>query len=170
MRKCILSVIVILLVTLSHGHAIEPISMDQGNKLAFIQDQPSEASITEEALADPSHEESLYDDTDLNIDESIRSINNMQVLLNEFSPEIEDKACLNCREAVKDIISEVRTPKMRMKILKIILPYCEELDDYEDQCKKRVRRFIAPLLSNLDKLKTNDICRLAGLCDEGISY
>ncbi|XP_072952001.1 uncharacterized protein [Typha angustifolia] len=173
MGKGILSVLVILLVTLAHGHArhgIEPISMDQGNNLSFIQNELSEASIINEASVDPSHEGSLYDDTDLNIDESILSSNNMQVLLNELSPEVEERACLDCREAVKDIISEVRTPKIRMKILKIILPYCEELDDYEDQCKKRVRRFIAPLLSNLDKLKATDICRLAGLCDEGISY
>ncbi|XP_073006327.1 uncharacterized protein [Typha latifolia] len=170
MGKGILSVIVLLLVTLAHGHAIEPISMDHGNKLSFIRDQPSEASITENALVHPSDEESLYDDTELNIDESILSSNSRQMLLNELSPEVEERACLDCLEAVKDIISEVRTPKMRMKILKIILPYCEDIDDNEDQCKKKVHRFIAPLLSNLDKLKANDICRLAGLCDEGISF
>ncbi|XP_072952160.1 uncharacterized protein [Typha angustifolia] len=173
MGKSILSVIVLLLVTLANArarHGIEPISTDNGNKLSFIQDQPSEASITENALVHPSDKESLYDDSELNFDESILSSNGMPMLLNELSPEVEERACLDCREAVKDIISEVRTPKMRMKILKIILPYCEEIDDNEDQCKRKVHRFIAPLLSNLDKLKANDICRLAGLCDEGISF
>ncbi|KAG1347665.1 putative proactivator polypeptide-like 1 [Cocos nucifera] len=193
-----LSSFLVLLVMLSHVDArlgIEPKFMDQGNKLSSMEGQSPnsicnsclEASRkAEKALSDPNlfgyadllssevchilpselkskclqkseaymhqtrlflqdlfNEESLCNSTGLCLDESMLQTDNSLNLLNKFSPE--------------------------MKIMETLIEYCEEADENEEQCKQMVYKYVPLILSKLDKLKTNDLCRLMNLCDEGIS-
>ncbi|XP_073006129.1 uncharacterized protein [Typha latifolia] len=101
--------------------------------------------------------------------ESVFSSNKGLDLIKKFSPEVDEKICLECRKAVKDIITEVTTPKMRSKIIKVILAYCEEVDEDGHQCKRNVQKYVPLILAKLDKMKANDLCRMVGICDEGVS-
>nr|XP_010936415.1 uncharacterized protein LOC105056050 [Elaeis guineensis] len=133
--------------------------------------QKSEAYMhrTRLSLQDLFNEESLCNSTGLCLDESMLQTDNSLIFLNKFSPETDEKTCLACRKAVKDLFIQLKMPKMRMKIMETLIEYCEEADENEEQCKQMVYKYVPLILSKLDKLKTNDLCRLMNLCDEGIS-
>ncbi|XP_008805973.2 uncharacterized protein LOC103718784 [Phoenix dactylifera] len=121
------------------------------------------------SLQDLYNEESLCNNTGLCLDEHMLQNDKSLIFLNKFSPETDEKTCLACRRAVKDLVIQLKTPKMRMKIMEILIEYCEEADENEEQCKQMVYKYVPLILSKLNKLKTNDLCRLMNLCDEGIS-
>ncbi|KAM0935577.1 putative saposin B type, region 2 [Dioscorea sansibarensis] len=81
----------------------------------------------------------------------------------------DSKNCLTCRNSVKEILSRLKLPNMRMKIMEALIEYCEEVDENEAQCKRAVYSYAPLVLSKLENLKPNDMCRMVGLCDEGIS-
>ncbi|KAH7687622.1 saposin protein [Dioscorea alata] len=81
----------------------------------------------------------------------------------------DSKNCLTCRNSVKEILSRLKIPNMRMKIMEALIEYCEEVDDNEAQCKQAVYSYAPSVISKLENLKPNDMCRMVGLCDEGIS-
>ncbi|KAG1368729.1 proactivator polypeptide-like 1 [Cocos nucifera] len=121
--------------------------------------QKSEAYMdqTKLSLQDLFHEESLCNNTGLCLDEFM------------LPTDTEEKTCLACRKAVKNLFIQLKTPKMRMKIMEALIRNCEEADEDEEQCKQLVYMYVPLILSKLDKLRTSDLCRLMNLCDEGIS-
>ncbi|XP_010923460.2 uncharacterized protein [Elaeis guineensis] len=133
--------------------------------------QKSQAYVhqTKLSLQDLFHEECLCNNTGLCLDESMLPTDESLISSNKFSSETQEKICLACRKAVKNLFIQLKTPKMRMKIMEALIGSCEEADKDEEQCKQIVYMYVPLILSKLDKLKTSDLCRLMNLCDEGIS-
>ncbi|XP_020574017.1 uncharacterized protein LOC110020306 [Phalaenopsis equestris] len=81
----------------------------------------------------------------------------------------DERTCATCRRSVRDLFYQLKQSRIRMRVMDALLEYCEEIEDQEEQCKETVYKFAPLVLGQLEKLKTSDVCRIIGFCDEGIS-
>ncbi|XP_020595408.1 uncharacterized protein LOC110035518 isoform X2 [Phalaenopsis equestris] len=112
------------------------------------------------------HEKSLCNSRDLCADHQI--LQEIKIAgENKSPPELEDERdCIACRRAVRELVMKMNQPKMKTKIIEALIDYCEETEDNEDQCKRRVKKYVPTVLIKLEKLKPTDICLMMGMCDE----
>ncbi|KAK8971016.1 hypothetical protein KSP40_PGU014909 [Platanthera guangdongensis] len=96
----------------------------------------------------------------------------IEIIVENNKPiEIEDERdCIACRRAVKDLLMKMRQPKMKTKIIGALIEYCEEAEDNEDHCKRTVYKYASTVLNKLERLKPTDICVMMGMCDEGLAF
>ncbi|KAL0909391.1 hypothetical protein M5K25_020255 [Dendrobium thyrsiflorum] len=126
---------------------------------------------TKLSLQELFHEQSLCNITGLCIDQ-YRTRDEIEVFVeNKLSMELEDERdCIACRRAVKDLLMKMKQPKMKTKIIEALIDYCEEAEDNEEQCKQTVYKYASTVLNKLEKLKSNDLCVMMRMCDEGFGF
>ncbi|KAG0469982.1 hypothetical protein HPP92_016682 [Vanilla planifolia] len=89
---------------------------------------------------------------------------------NKMIQEFEDeRACIACRRAIRELLMKMKQPKLRRKIIESLIDYCEESEDDEDLCKQIVYKYAPTVLAKLEKLKSNEMCFMMGMCDEGMA-
>ncbi|XP_039126737.1 uncharacterized protein LOC120262892 [Dioscorea cayenensis subsp. rotundata] len=122
-------------------------------------------------LKDFFHEESLCNGTGVCINETgVPASNGIFIEgVNERTP-LEEKTCSACRRTVKDVIWKLRDPRMKTKLTKVLIDYCEESEEREDQCKQTIYRYGSIVLNKLERLKPYDLCLMLGFCDEEIAF
>ncbi|KAI0497944.1 hypothetical protein KFK09_021183 [Dendrobium nobile] len=84
-------------------------------------------------------------------------------------PVSDERTCTTCRRSIRDLFYQLKQSKIRMRVMDALLEYCEEIEDQEEHCKETVYKYAPLVLGQLEKLKTSDVCRIIGFCDEGIS-
>ncbi|ONK76711.1 uncharacterized protein A4U43_C03F31330 [Asparagus officinalis] len=91
--------------------------------------------------------------------------------MNELNDKLRDneKVCSVCKKAVRELISRLKQPKMRSKIVEALLDYCEEADEDEDECKRMIYRYGPVILHKLEKFKASEMCSMIGMCEEEIA-
>ncbi|PKA56062.1 hypothetical protein AXF42_Ash015547 [Apostasia shenzhenica] len=116
------------------------------------------------------HEKNLCNSTGLCIDQPLSQEVEEILVENKMLLELEDdRGCMACRRAVKELLTKMKQPKMKTKIIEALIDYCEESEDNEEQCKKTVYKYGPTVLTKLEKLKPADLCFMMGMCDESIT-
>lgn len=117
------------------------------------------------------NEKSLCNSTGVCIDQG-KPQDEIEIIVENKEPiESEDeRACIACRRAVKDLLLKMKQPKMKTKIIEALIDYCEEAEDNEEQCKQTVYKYASTVLNKLEKLKPTDMCLMMGMCDEGFAF
>ncbi|XP_042496867.1 proactivator polypeptide-like 1 [Macadamia integrifolia] len=87
-------------------------------------------------------------------------------MLQKFTNKMsDDKSCDACHTAIKDIRNDLKDPKMKIKVMRILLKACENVDNNIKECKRMVLKYGPLILENLEKyLNTNDLCSMAHIC------
>ncbi|XP_020586350.1 uncharacterized protein LOC110028724 [Phalaenopsis equestris] len=125
---------------------------------------------TEQSLLGFLHEKSLCNITGLCVEQQ-RLQDEIEIIVeNNASMELKDETdCIACRRAVKDLLMKMKQPKMKTKIIEALIDYCEEAEDNEQQCKQTVYKYASTVLNKLERLKSNDLCVMMGMCDEAFA-
>ncbi|KAG0471525.1 hypothetical protein HPP92_016071 [Vanilla planifolia] len=115
-------------------------------------------------------EKSLCNSTGLCIDQPKLQDEVENFVENKIIQEFEDeRACIACRRAIRELLMKMKQPKLRRKIIESLIDYCEESEDDEDLCKQIVYKYAPTVLAKLEKLKSNEMCFMMGMCDEGMA-
>jgi len=114
------------------------------------------------------NEETLCNSTGLCLLKSMFSVINGLASVTDEEEVTDENTCTACRRSVKEIFAQLNKPKMRMRVMESLIEYCEEVEDNEKECKRKVYKYAPLALSKLEKLKTSDFCRMMGFCDEGM--
>ncbi|KAL4201249.1 hypothetical protein AMTRI_Chr02g215110 [Amborella trichopoda] len=76
-------------------------------------------------------------------------------------------SCDACHRAIDEMEKDLRNPVTKLKLIKILLQACEEVQDHVKECKKLVLEYVPLILVNLEKyLKNNDICAMLHVCKD----
>ncbi|XP_058097247.1 uncharacterized protein LOC131242543 isoform X2 [Magnolia sinica] len=86
--------------------------------------------------------------------------------LHRFTNKISDeKTCTACHNAMDELLKELQNPETKMKVLKILLKACENVENHVKECKKMVLEYGPLALANLEKFVTNnDLCSVVHIC------
>ncbi|XP_043701816.1 prosaposin-like [Telopea speciosissima] len=87
-------------------------------------------------------------------------------MLQKFTNKIsENKSCAACHAAIEDIRNDLEDPKMKIKVIRILLKACENVENNIKECKRMVLKYGPLILANLEKyLSNNDLCSMAHIC------
>lgn len=88
-------------------------------------------------------------------------------MLQRFTDKISDgRSCDACHAAMDDLRDDLENPEMKIKLLRILLKACENVENHVKECKRMVLEYGPLVLSNLEKyLSNNDLCSMVHLCE-----
>eukprot|EP00262_Sarcandra_glabra_P015836 TRINITY_DN4983_c0_g1_i1.p1 TRINITY_DN4983_c0_g1~~TRINITY_DN4983_c0_g1_i1.p1 ORF type:complete len:326 (-),score=45.72 TRINITY_DN4983_c0_g1_i1:143-1120(-) len=79
----------------------------------------------------------------------------------------DDQSCTTCRNAMNEILDDLKNPETKLKVIKVLLKACESLENHVTQCKKLVFEYGPLILTNLEKyLSNNDLCLTIHVCND----
>ncbi|XP_042519303.1 uncharacterized protein LOC122093119 isoform X4 [Macadamia integrifolia] len=77
----------------------------------------------------------------------------------------DDKNCGACHTAVEDIRDHLEDPDMKIKVIKILLKACNNVENHAKECKRMVMEYGPLILANIGKyLDNNDFCSIVHIC------
>ncbi|XP_042519301.1 uncharacterized protein LOC122093119 isoform X2 [Macadamia integrifolia] len=87
-------------------------------------------------------------------------------MLQKFTNKIsDDKNCGACHTAVEDIRDHLEDPDMKIKVIKILLKACNNVENHAKECKRMVMEYGPLILANIGKyLDNNDFCSIVHIC------
>ncbi|ESQ40031.1 hypothetical protein EUTSA_v10014673mg [Eutrema salsugineum] len=79
--------------------------------------------------------------------------------------------CESCRQTVSQVVSNLKDPEIKLKIIRLLLKECKSLNNYQDKCKKMVFEYGPLMLADLEKfLEKKDVCSILGVCPGPSTY
>ncbi|CAH8334493.1 unnamed protein product [Eruca vesicaria subsp. sativa] len=73
--------------------------------------------------------------------------------------------CQACRDTVSLLVTKLKDPQTKLKIIRLLLKECKSLNNYQDKCKKMVFEYGPLMLADLEKfLEKKDVCSILGVC------
>ncbi|CAN8257477.1 unnamed protein product [Cochlearia groenlandica] len=73
--------------------------------------------------------------------------------------------CDACRDTVSQVVTKLKDPETKLKIIHLLLKECKSLNNYQDKCKKMVFEYGPLMLTDLEKfLDKKDVCSIIGVC------
>uniref|UniRef100_A0A1J3HT93 Pulmonary surfactant-associated protein B n=1 Tax=Noccaea caerulescens TaxID=107243 RepID=A0A1J3HT93_NOCCA len=73
--------------------------------------------------------------------------------------------CEACRQTVTELVTQLKDPETKLKIIRLLLKECKSLNNYQDKCKKMVFEYGPVMLVDLDKfLENKDVCTILRVC------
>ncbi|XP_073003880.1 uncharacterized protein [Typha latifolia] len=109
------------------------------------------------------HEDSLCKKTELCTDNTLTEESKM------FQPPLDLRGCGPCHRAIKDLKKKMKQPKMKAKLIDVLIDYCEEIEKDEQVCKTAITKYAPKVLAKLDSIKAKSLCQMIGICDSEIS-
>ncbi|KAJ4977062.1 hypothetical protein NE237_002168 [Protea cynaroides] len=87
-------------------------------------------------------------------------------MLQKFTNEIsDDKSCAGCHAAMEEIRDGFEDPRMKIKLLKILLKACDNVENHVKECKRMVMEYGPLIMANIGKfLSDNDFCTMVHIC------
>ncbi|XP_010941668.1 uncharacterized protein [Elaeis guineensis] len=118
----------------------------------------------------PSHEESHCNNTELCTDED-KSLIGIDIFMEEkiLVKMLDERGCVACRRFAKELMTKLKQPKAKTKMMEVLIEYCEEVEEDEQLCKEIVYKYAPRVLSKLEKTKPSDLCRRMSMCVEEIN-
>uniref|UniRef100_A0A0D9UX65 Saposin B-type domain-containing protein n=1 Tax=Leersia perrieri TaxID=77586 RepID=A0A0D9UX65_9ORYZ len=76
--------------------------------------------------------------------------------------------CDLCQHVLDDLLTILRDPDMQLEIIELLLQTCNTADNYVQQCKMMVRKYVLLILVKTRKfLETTDVCSVIHACKTG---
>ncbi|XP_043690110.1 uncharacterized protein LOC122640893 isoform X3 [Telopea speciosissima] len=77
----------------------------------------------------------------------------------------DDKSCAACHAAMEDIRDDLEDPEMKIKVIKILLKACNNVENHVKECKRMVMEYGPLIMANIGKfLDDNDFCSIVHIC------
>jgi saposin len=82
-----------------------------------------------------------------------------------FASQVHQGNCEACRETVSEVVTKLKDPETKLKIIRLLLKECKSLNNYQDKCKKMVFEYGPLMLTDLQKfLEKKDVCTILHVC------
>ncbi|XP_043690109.1 uncharacterized protein LOC122640893 isoform X2 [Telopea speciosissima] len=87
-------------------------------------------------------------------------------MLQKFTNKVsDDKSCAACHAAMEDIRDDLEDPEMKIKVIKILLKACNNVENHVKECKRMVMEYGPLIMANIGKfLDDNDFCSIVHIC------
>ncbi|RWR74739.1 prosaposin-like protein [Cinnamomum micranthum f. kanehirae] len=78
----------------------------------------------------------------------------------------DNRSCTACHNALNELLDDLENPKTKIKVLKVLLKACEEVENHVKECKKLVFEYGPLILANVEKIiAKNDLCSIMHVCN-----
>ncbi|XP_010451935.1 PREDICTED: prosaposin [Camelina sativa] len=99
----------------------------------------------------------------LKSDQICKKLNLCQALV--VASQVHQGNCEACRQTVSGVVSKLKDPETKLKIIRLLLKECKSLNNYQDKCKKMVFEYGPLMLVDLEKfLEKKDVCSILRVC------
>ncbi|KAJ4882228.1 saposin B domain-containing protein [Raphanus sativus] len=73
--------------------------------------------------------------------------------------------CEACHDTVSQLVTKLKDPQTKLKIIRLLLKECKSLNNYQDKCKKMVFEYGPLMLADFENfLEKKDVCSILGVC------
>ncbi|KAL1201674.1 Cyclin-B1-5 [Cardamine amara subsp. amara] len=82
-----------------------------------------------------------------------------------LASQVHQGNCDACRQTVSEVITKLKDPETKLKIIRFLLKECKTLNNNQDKCKKLVFEYGPLMLADVEKfLEKNDVCSILRVC------
>ncbi|CAL9228731.1 unnamed protein product [Arabidopsis halleri] len=98
-------------------------------------------------------------------DQICKRPNLCQAVTPPFASQVHQGNCEACRQTVSEVVTKLKDPQTKLKIIRLLLKECKSLNNYQDKCKKMVFEYGPLMLTDLEKfLEKKDVCSILHVC------